>query len=203
MRRLALFLLAAAAGTGLLSGGAQAAEAEAGDPQKHTVAAGESLSAIAQSYKQESWRPIWNANPELNNPDVISVGQILVVPQQPVQERPLPAGYGEVAPSAPAAVHVAPRTAQGYKTYQSAPRPKASPAASGDLFNRIRVRESGNNYQANTGNGYYGAYQYDMATWNNYGGYARADLAPPGVQDAKAQDTFARRGCSPWPNTCF
>jgi len=73
----------------------------------------------------------------------------------------------------------------------------------GDIFYRIRMRESHNNYATNTGNGYYGAYQYDLQTWANYGGYARPDLAPPAVQDAKAAETYAARGCSPWPNTCY
>jgi membrane protein involved in colicin uptake len=73
----------------------------------------------------------------------------------------------------------------------------------GDIFYKIRMRESGNNYATNTGNGYYGAYQYDLGTWANYGGYSRPDLAPPDVQDAKAHETYAARGCSPWPNTCY
>jgi len=64
---------------------------------------------------------------------------------------------------------------------------------------KLKMCESGNNYAANTGNGYYGAFQYDIGSWGNYGGYARADLAPPEVQDAKFQETYARRGGSPWP----
>lgn len=76
--------------------------------------------------------------------------------------------------------------------------PKTAPA--GDGWAYLRQCESGGNYAANTGNGYYGAYQYDLSTWNNYGGYARPDLAPPAVQDAKAQETYARRGSSPWPS---
>jgi hypothetical protein len=66
---------------------------------------------------------------------------------------------------------------------------------------RLRLCESGNIYTRNSGNGYYGAYQYDIRTWAGYGGYARADLAPADVQDAKFLETFARRGWSPWP-TC-
>lgn len=61
--------------------------------------------------------------------------------------------------------------------------------------------ESGGHYDRNSGNGYYGAYQYDISTWGNFQGYARADLAPPSVQDQKAWETYSRRGWSPWP-TC-
>lgn len=64
---------------------------------------------------------------------------------------------------------------------------------------KLRFCESGNRYDRNSGNGYYGAYQFDIRTWNNYGGYARADLAPAAVQDAKFMDTFNRRGWQPWP----
>jgi len=66
-------------------------------------------------------------------------------------------------------------------------------------FALIRQCESGGVYNRNSGNGYYGAYQYNLGTWANYGGYARPDLAPPAVQDAKAQATQAARGWSPWP----
>lgn len=63
----------------------------------------------------------------------------------------------------------------------------------------LRQCEAGGNYARNSGNGYYGAYQYNLGTWANYMGYARPDLAPPEVQDAKVRETQARRGWSPWP----
>lgn len=54
-----------------------------------------------------------------------------------------------------------------------------------DWLEALRMCESGGNYQINTGNGYYGAYQFTIPTWNQWNtGYARADLAPPAVQDA-------------------
>lgn len=70
---------------------------------------------------------------------------------------------------------------------------------SGNPWLALRMCESGGTYTRNSGNGYYGAYQFDIGTWSGFGGYARADLAPPAVQDAKAQQTEAARGWSPWP----
>lgn len=64
----------------------------------------------------------------------------------------------------------------------------SAPVFGGSLatwLSKLRICESGGNYAINTGNGYYGAYQFSAATWNHWNtGYARADLAPPGVQDA-------------------
>lgn len=64
-----------------------------------------------------------------------------------------------------------------------------------------RLRSCEGSYTSNTGNGYYGAYQFDRQTWGSYGGYAVASDAPPSVQDEKAWLTYQRRGWQPWP-TC-
>jgi len=68
---------------------------------------------------------------------------------------------------------------------------------------RIAACESGGSYTAINSAGYYGAYQFDIGTWNGYGGYTRPDQAPPAVQDAKFNETFARRGSNPWNSSYF
>ena len=63
-----------------------------------------------------------------------------------------------------------------------------------------RLRSCEGSYTSNTGNGYYGAYQFDIQTWGGYGGYPNASVAPPAVQDEKAWLTYQRRGWQPWPS---
>ena len=52
-------------------------------------------------------------------------------------------------------------------------------AASADDFARLRQCESGGNYAINTGNGFYGAYQFDLRTWHGLGYAGRPDEAAP------------------------
>lgn len=63
---------------------------------------------------------------------------------------------------------------------------------------KIRNCESGGNYSINTGNGYYGAYQFDLGTWHSVGGSGRPDQASPATQDALALALWRSRGWSPW-----
>lgn len=65
----------------------------------------------------------------------------------------------------------------------------------------VRRCESGGSYKISTGNGYYGAYQFDRGTWISNGGgrYARtANKAPKFAQDHIAYKTWKSRGWSPW-----
>lgn len=66
---------------------------------------------------------------------------------------------------------------------------------------KIRSCESGGNYRISTGNGYYGAYQFDRSTWLSNGGgrYANtANGAPSWAQDHIMWKTHEARGWSPW-----
>lgn len=74
-----------------------------------------------------------------------------------------------------------------------------SPGGAGGVWLQLRECESGNNYQANTGNGFYGAYQFSESTWTNLGYPGRPDLEPPAMQDAAAQKLQAENGWGQWP----
>ena len=56
----------------------------------------------------------------------------------------------------------------------------ASADPSADDWYQLRMCESTNRYDINTGNGYYGAYQFDQSTWDSVGGTGRPDQATPG-----------------------
>ena len=65
----------------------------------------------------------------------------------------------------------------------------------------LRTCESGDNYQENTGNGYFGAYQFSQATWTGLGYPGRPDQEPPAMQDQAAATLQADSGWGAWP-TC-
>lgn len=72
-------------------------------------------------------------------------------------------------------------------------------AAAGDPFAALRQCESGSNYATNTGNGFYGAYQFDAQTWRGLGLPGLPSAASPATQDAAARTLQAQRGWQPWP----
>jgi hypothetical protein len=75
----------------------------------------------------------------------------------------------------------------------------AVPGAPGeDAWHRLRLCESGENYAINTGNGYYGAYQFNLGTWRGVGGTGLPSQASAVEQDYRARLLYRARGWSPW-----
>ena len=64
----------------------------------------------------------------------------------------------------------------------------------------LRTCESSDNYQENTGNGYFGAYQFSQATWSGLGYPGRPDQEPPSMQDQAAATLQAESGWGAWPS---
>ncbi len=82
----------------------------------------------------------------------------------------------------------------------------AAPAQAGparqDRWDRLAQCESGGNWRANTGNGYYGGLQFSRRTWSAYGGgtYAgTANNATRPQQIAIAEKVLRGQGWNAWP----
>ncbi|GLZ37250.1 transglycosylase [Actinokineospora sp. NBRC 105648] len=65
-------------------------------------------------------------------------------------------------------------------------------------WSRLRMCESSGRYGTATGNGYYGAYQFDLPTWRSVGGTGSPHLATPAEQDYRALYLYRMRGWQPW-----
>ncbi|MET3804578.1 peptidoglycan hydrolase-like protein with peptidoglycan-binding domain [Nakamurella sp. UYEF19] len=72
----------------------------------------------------------------------------------------------------------------------------ADPSASD--WASLRQCESGGDYSINTGNGYYGAYQFDLSTWQSVGGSGSPADANASEQDYRALYLYRMRGWGPW-----
>jgi hypothetical protein len=64
---------------------------------------------------------------------------------------------------------------------------------------RLRECESGGRYHIDTGNGYYGAYQFAASTWHSLGYHGLPSKAKANKQDAAAKKLHASQGWHPWP----
>lgn len=62
-----------------------------------------------------------------------------------------------------------------------------------------RMCESGGNYSTNTGNGFYGAYQFVLSTWHSVGGWGYPHQNEPLEQDYRAVILLKRSGPGQWP----
>ena len=74
----------------------------------------------------------------------------------------------------------------------------ASADPSAHTWYRLRMCESSNNYGTDTGNGHYGAYQFDVPTWRSVGGSGLPSRASKAEQDARALILYRERGWQPW-----
>ena len=76
---------------------------------------------------------------------------------------------------------------------------------SGDFAAALaKLRSCEGAYTSNTGNGYYGAYQFLQGTWRSnapagYGDVKPSD-APPAIQDQAAANLYKGSGWGPWPS---
>jgi hypothetical protein len=72
-------------------------------------------------------------------------------------------------------------------------------ASASPTLEAIAACESGGNPGTNTGNGFYGKYQFTLQTWASVGGSGNPAAASEAEQNRRAAMLYAREGASPWP----
>lgn len=65
---------------------------------------------------------------------------------------------------------------------------------------KVRQCESGGNYSIDTGNGFFGAYQFTNSSWAAVGGSGNPAAASPAEQDMRALKLRKLQGTGAWPN---
>ena len=158
--------------------------------ERYRVEAGDTLATIAEKFGyrgENAWRRIFDANEKIENPDLIVPGQRLTVPAkgEDVPRRRLP---GTEAASRSA-------TSSTDTTTATAP---AAPA--GSVWTSLAACESGGNWAANTGNGYYGGLQFSLSSWQAVGGTGYPHEASAATQIAMGQRLQASQGWGAWPS---
>jgi LysM repeat protein len=167
---------------------------------QYKVRTGDTLSEIARhEYGRASdWPAVWWANRhQVPNPGLITAGQRLRLPTHHKVKVWLTRA-AQAATPAPASASTTSAPTSG----SSAVSPSALPAAGGANWAAIAACESGGNWSANTGNGFYGGLQFTQGTWDAYGGgqYASsANLASESQQIAVAERVLAGQGIGAWP----
>ena len=68
-----------------------------------------------------------------------------------------------------------------------------------DVWDRLAQCESGGNPKINTGNGFYGMYQFTLSTWQSLGGTGYPHEADAATQTAMAKKLQAQAGWGQWP----
>lgn len=81
-----------------------------------------------------------------------------------------------------------------------AARSRPTPVTGGDVWAALARCESGGDPAKNTGNGYYGAFQFSLRTWQSVGGTGYPHQHSYGEQLKRAQILQARSGWGQWPS---
>ena len=179
-------------------------------PGGYTVRPGDTLSDIARHEygSAADWPALWWINRHtVPDPDIIAAGQRLQLsawhPRQAWLDQAARAAIPAPAPAAPVSAGPAAPVAEPAAPAVPAQTSRPAPAPAGGVnWSAIAACESGGNWSASTGNGFYGGLQFTEQTWLGNGGgryAASANLATPAQQIAVAQQVLAGQGIGAWP----
>jgi LysM repeat protein len=145
----------------------------------HTVQGGDTLSGIA-AQSGVSLAQVEAANPQITNPDVITVGDLVNVP----------GGSSGAASPAPASSAPASSTQTGTSTTTQS----SGGSAPSSFQQCVAWRESSNNPTASSA----GLYGILPSTWQSLGYSGTAGQASVSEQNAAFQKLYDQYGTSPW-----
>jgi LysM repeat protein len=197
-RKAAAIGLSAAVMTGAFAGSASAASV-------YRVHQGDTLSGLAKKFGLPSWRTLFNANPAINNPNLIFVGQRLVVPghgdAKAAVKHAKSVAKKAVAKKAVTKKATVKRSAKKASVKKSTVRRTTARASTGGngVWDRLAMCESTGNWSINTGNGFYGGLQFTLSSWRAVGGSGMPHHASKAEQIARAKKLKAIQGWGAWP----
>jgi hypothetical protein len=208
LRRVAALTLLSAVGIGLLAPLTFANETTDAPETQALIDAAQAPTIIAArgtlSQRDAVSTLSFTADSDLVPIEQLSAGRLPSPAVAPMQATLYPATAPVPTAAETAAAAAAPAAPAGPAA--SDPPEPAAPAASGAVddatWDRLAQCESSGNWAINSGNGYYGGLQFDVPTWNAYGGAAfaaRPDLATREQQISVANALYAKRGFQPWP----
>jgi hypothetical protein len=145
---------------------------------------------------QTTYPRLYDANEQINDPNVIYPGQSIRVPaaDEQLAERPLPQNAPAVAPAVSA-----PSRSSAKQVTVSQPATSVAPTGNTDVWDQLAQCESGGNWAISTGNGFYGGLQFTLGSWQAAGGTGNPSQASREEQIARAQILQSRQGWGAWP----
>lgn len=166
---------------------------------KVTVAQGDNLSKIAKRHST-SYVRLFDANPRVKDPNLIFPGETIRIPSagEHLPDRLKSAQASSPKPVANTTPVRAPVTTQATQPNPTPVTPVVHAAGSGAWY-RLAQCESGGNWAANTGNGFYGGLQFTLSSWRAAGGSGYPNQASASEQIARAQVLQSRQGWGAWP----
>ena len=148
----------------------------------YVVKSGDTLSRIAGRQGLGSWRSLYDANPDIRDPNLIFPGQRLSIPS----------ADGSVG-------HRSSVRSHRVSTVRHSAARSSGSVAGGTVWDRLAQCESGGNWSIDTGNGFYGGLQFTQSSWRAAGGSGSPQNASRSEQIRVAQRLQQMQGWGAWP----
>ncbi len=162
---------------------------EVAEMRDYAVKEGDSLSTIAEKEygSMDFWINVWNDNDWIDQPNLIEKDWKLKIRNtKPLAAATLSAALEKKIQQKRQIANIQTSPTASTFTYTGGPLNEAQITFLGNC-------ESGMTAERNSGNGYFGAFQFSPGTWRSMGTeYVRADLAPLDVQKDAVQRLLAR-----------